>query len=707
MSRSKQTSADVTAQIKADFENLAKSITPITVKSQSEAMEAVAHLESMIKEDKEWDVQINGMNRAMALINGGLLAHKLAVKEFSKIGCVLVTASQNLRSALVKVSTALLAHLAKELEEDFDMFGEVIQPLSTQTSHGTQIIADSCKYVILAIIENVPTKRTIRGTLDLAASKAGPNRRIAAEGLGIALERWKGSIIDRNGGELAAAIIKMLSDAQAEVRLLARATAGSFLRKFPNKAREITDRIDERTRNQIMSQGDGAAPEQKEVQQVPKQAQTQVPKKRRGKSQLPMSTRMSAQAKERETQRFEMPPPRMPRNRSPAQHKPGTAQVHQRRSQSPVSNKGYNIFADAVAPATRASHVELLEKMEEYVNTNRWFMIGSSKRNFASELVAVATTGSKPAKERAEALIESLLERFPAEFEGSLPVLFGTFFGKNDAIIRALQSLYDPNKVLAVVVERRPLSLAAVELIAVMCRQKDISLQNADLRATLAIIAEQHKNEAIKAALTEVTEDDAPPKCNLKDIDGWCAAVRKYVDDLSDNEWHSKRGLVFKDLAMVVGQTNNRDSVFHLMMDMLTDKGCDAFDLFVQPVIEQWDDKHAHTSRAVLEYMRVHVDNQRLIRASLEQTHNTSARNALEVISVIFERCSSAELVKDVVPETLKTLCTFMNDQSANVRKSCVFCFVAISRLFASLVEASTYSLPQTQRRLVDIYRQR
>jgi hypothetical protein len=84
----------------------------------------------------------------------------------------LVSALRNLRSPLVKNATLLLSQIAHRLADRFDVMGEVIIPLSFQTSHGIQIIGDSCKYSILEIVIHYQTKGIMKSVCELGNSRS-------------------------------------------------------------------------------------------------------------------------------------------------------------------------------------------------------------------------------------------------------------------------------------------------------------------------------------------------------------------------------------------------------------------------------------------------------------------------------------------------------------------------------------------------------
>ena len=725
-SRSKSLStAEMSLQIRDQLENVNDMVSEIEVTSQAQANEEVLSLVETISEDKDWDVQIGGMNKAMQLIKGGLLQYRSVIKDLSRISTTLVAGSRNLRSALVKTSTMLLSQLAKELREEFDVMGEVIQPLSTQTSHGTQIIADSCRYTILVVITNVPTMRTLRAVFDLAGSRAGPNRQTAAEGLGIMLKDWKGSVVDKNVTDIAANIVKLVTDAQAETRQLARVAAAAFIAKYPAKKGEILDRVDERTRSQIASTNPG------EMTSEIAKPEGEAPKKR--KSLLPTSQRMAKTAvpkkRENEVVKSEMPPPRMPRNPSPPQaaappRQPATAS-YQRKPKSPEFKKPQKTAQEKVVLDEETE--ELLAEVEECVNTNREFVLESEMDHVVEKLVECAQ-GNAQLQKRVEPFIEQLITAYPDEFEASMPILFNCYFETNESIVNSIEALYDANKVLAVAVDRAA-SPGLVDLLGNLCSQDNIDLRNEGLCARLMDIAVSNKsaaaekiilavkrqhpemvmgssNEYVQSVIKSVGPPGFPP-FDPHDVNFWCTTIKEYVSGLSRNKWLDEADSLYREIATAIDLTNEKTALFALTLAVMKAQGPDCFSVLVTSLISYWKSKYAPNIPRILKCIVKNGDNVVLINSILGHLDDPElVRPALDVLAEVMTLCKDKEKVRPIVPTILEELEPLIFNEATDIRKSTVFCYVAVSGLFKQDVDKAIQKLTLPQQKLIALYRQ-
>lgn len=720
-------------QIRDQLENVNDMVDEIEVTSQAQANEEVMTLVDTINADKDWDVQIAGMNKAMQLIKGGLLNYKPCLKELSRISSTLVSGSRNLRSALVKTSTLLLAQMAKELREEFDIMGEVIQPLSTQTSHGTQIIADSCRYTILVIVQNVPTIRTLRAVFDLAGSRAGPNRQTAAEGLGIALREWKGSVLDKNAGDVAATIVKLATDAQAETRQFARAAAAGFIAKYPARKGEILERVDERTKAQIATEN-VKPPELTSEIAKPAPAEGEPPKKR--KSLLPTAQRTvkTAGGKKKESavvkRESEMPPPRLPRKSSPpsnaAPARPATATPYQRRSKSPEQKRQQKPVPEkqVVDEETDA----FLLRIEEYVNTNRQFLLESEMKDIAARLLEYSTGNNEELQKRAEPLIEILLPTFPPMFEGAIAVLFKTYFETNENIINSLVAQYDSNKILAVAIEH-PLSPALIDLFATLCGQKDIMLTDTPLCEKLIDAAVNNKSPAAEKIILaikrqnpdlvlasndnyviSVVQSVGPPEYPPFDphnVTRWCASVKQYVSALPRGKWLDECDSLYHEIVSALDMTNEKVAIFALIQTIMKAQGPDSVNILVVSFISYWRSKYAPNLPQILKFVVKNGDNVVLIRSILSYLEDPElTRPALDLLTEVITLCKEKQRIQSIVPAILEQLQPHMCDEATDVRKSTVFCYVAVSVLFKPEVDKAIQQLTQAQQKLIALYRQ-
>lgn len=701
MSRTKSipTTEELSSQIKEQLESSGDDIDPIPITSQSHALQEMDAILQKIDTKKDWDVQIDGMNHAMKLINGGLFSYEVCMKELPKLGVVLVDDARNLRSALVKASTLLIAQIAKVLREKFDLIGEVIQPLSCQTNHGTQIIADSCKYTIIVIASNVGTKKVMRSVFDLATSKAGVNRQIAAECIGIAVQNWKQSLIENNGREFASTIVRLMSDAQSDTRQLARGAAALFISKFPKFRSNIVDNVDERSRNMLCSGETPAVPESG--------------KKKKSRSLLPTTQRIVPSSSEKRRV-SEIPRPRLSRNPSPAPRPVTTHKtvVFQRRSKSPMPNRPRPVLSEISIQLVEGKSAEFLDQIEEYVNTNRQFMLSSTMASIASGLVQCIT---KPeTRTRAELFIESLIDEYASHFEPFLTILFNTLFEENNKVIASILANYNPNSVITIAIEKE-VSTALISLLASLCSNPEIELSE-DLSSKLLKITENnqsanaqkiilavHKHNPDLVLLDCIQPEHNIPPFNPQHVTGWCKTMKLYVEDLPDDDWPLQRNEILTEIANAVAQTNHKNTLFTLATELLQIKGCDFFAPLLPPIFANWQVKTAYNSRNLWNHICDNAPKSDVFDESLKLI-SEYPQFIIDAITQTVTRSQDVDGIAPSLSNLLSILTTYVNSETVEIRKSCVFCFVSLSKLFKKEVADAVQQLKRAQQKLIAFY---
>ena len=240
-----QAASDLTIQNQQMFENAGNDIEPIELEDPYDEIES---LKKLIDQNAEWDDQVAGMKRLMGLINGGALDNYQFRHDLPVFYSGCSAAVRNLRSALVKQACLLICQLARELDSSFDQLGDFISPLSTQLSHGTQIIADSCKFAILCIAKNCPSRRILTSIIDLAGKKGSCPRSVAAESFLEIVSNWNLESYNSLWPKIESCIIQLCSDASPETRSFARDTILALSEKDPKKSVNIINQLDPRTR---------------------------------------------------------------------------------------------------------------------------------------------------------------------------------------------------------------------------------------------------------------------------------------------------------------------------------------------------------------------------------------------------------------------------------------------------------------------------
>ncbi|OHS93680.1 hypothetical protein TRFO_40058 [Tritrichomonas foetus] len=251
VTRNVPSAADISEQTQKMFDNAGNDLKPIRIKSNNDAGKEIDFLEANISERVEWDDQVKAMQRGMALVNGGAVEYDSFVRGLNRIYSGLVAAATNLRSALVKQSCLFIAQLAREIGPPFDQVGDFITPLSSQLSHGTQIIAESCKLAILCISKYCFSRKILKSIFDICNARGPSVKAVAAESLSYVLLYWPHEIIVQNYSQVEHVLQKLISDAAVNTRAFARQAAKAYQTNYPQKANIFISKLDQRTQKSI------------------------------------------------------------------------------------------------------------------------------------------------------------------------------------------------------------------------------------------------------------------------------------------------------------------------------------------------------------------------------------------------------------------------------------------------------------------------
>lgn len=245
------TVSDLTDQTKLMFENAGKDQSPIGINSDGEAENEIEFLVKNISKEVEWDQQVKAINRCMSLINGGALEFDSFRRGLNRFALGLSQAALNLRSTLAKTACLLIAQIAREVGQFMDYVFDFITPISSHITHGTQIIAESCKFAIIEIAKNCPNRKTMLQLSDLAKSKGEQQKCVAAQCMYIALHRWNLDILNKLYDIVERVLSQLLSAASTETRAWAR-KAVAILRVINEKVgQRLFMGADERTKKAI------------------------------------------------------------------------------------------------------------------------------------------------------------------------------------------------------------------------------------------------------------------------------------------------------------------------------------------------------------------------------------------------------------------------------------------------------------------------
>ena len=240
-----QTVSDMSEQNRQLFEKAGIDVDPIQLKDVGSEID---FFRKTICQNVDWDRQVSAMQRLMGLVNGGALKNEYFKKEIVCIYSGCAAAVTNLRSALVKQACLLISQLAREMGSSFDQFGDFIIPLSTQLSHGTHVIAESCKLAILCICSNCQSRRILLSMIELSGKKGAATKAAAAEGFSKIFSSWNMDAFSSIWPKAEKCVIQLCSDASPEARSYARDAVCGLLENDPKRAAKLISQLDPRTK---------------------------------------------------------------------------------------------------------------------------------------------------------------------------------------------------------------------------------------------------------------------------------------------------------------------------------------------------------------------------------------------------------------------------------------------------------------------------
>lgn len=204
------------------FADPMKGFAELSVESSLEVDNILNSIEHRLttKQD-DWSVKYNALKEAMEYLNGNIDRFENA--DYAKLAPGIALCITDLRSALVKMSSLLVAASAIVWKSSYVGSIETIVPaLFKQLSHGTAVIANSCKLALNAIAQNVQHRRTCRIFLANRKSKNAMHRLAVVEALSIIKGTWPSLLVDSMKSDIDDAISTFSEDANADVRRIAK-----------------------------------------------------------------------------------------------------------------------------------------------------------------------------------------------------------------------------------------------------------------------------------------------------------------------------------------------------------------------------------------------------------------------------------------------------------------------------------------------------
>lgn len=219
---------DILASLHFMFENPLDEVESIFTRSEIDAKRQSDWLLGKLEDKTEWSDKHDAIKHCMCLIKGNIL--NFSEFDIFKISLQISETVTDVRSALVKWGALFASALSQVMGQKFsDLVNFFVPNLYRQATHGTAIISLSCKLGILQIVNNCPSKKTLKAVFSELSSKSQARRLIVAESLRIINRDWPSGIVSGLQVEINDAEKKLKADPSLEVRNVFRDSYTSFV----------------------------------------------------------------------------------------------------------------------------------------------------------------------------------------------------------------------------------------------------------------------------------------------------------------------------------------------------------------------------------------------------------------------------------------------------------------------------------------------
>ena len=196
-------------------------VTAKSASSVSEADQLFARWEAALVQKDDWKARMTALQDAMSYLKGG--GPGLTDANFSSLATGVGLCVTDLRSALVRWGSLYTAACAHTLGASFVGSTEIIVPaLFKQLTHGTAVIANSCKYALLEVGRHVQHRRTARTFLAQQSSRSNAHRQVVVEFVQTAMECWPPALITSLKDQFTTLLKTFSEDPSPVVRKIAK-----------------------------------------------------------------------------------------------------------------------------------------------------------------------------------------------------------------------------------------------------------------------------------------------------------------------------------------------------------------------------------------------------------------------------------------------------------------------------------------------------
>ena len=729
------------------FQNPGSDIDPIDVSSASEALSEVTELTLQITPKAEWDKMVEAIKHLMGLLNGNAPECDNFVRGLADLYPGLSAGITNLRSSLVKHSCLVVAQAAERLGSQFETLGDYIAPLGTQLSHGTKIIADCCKFGILSISRNCPSRRIFAQIMTLAGAKGAVQRTVAAQAIYNIIDVWPSECIGR--AKLLDVIQKMLSDASLETRTQTRHTVRRMGVTQGKMYSELMGMVDPKTRTAIMSEGIV----------LPPQRISETPDCRRKRNGSPEARGKAATPKKVAQSRPS------DANNSPRAALTGRGQLSQ--SLKPGMFKPRS-FRPSVKPLTKQAPVKKQNQIELVIGKERQFV--KLVRDLLEKQDEQAVLGSL------DSIVKGLLvcgrgdvleipvleiflqlaEKFHREMTELLPRILSFLFeearkgdanvsGKANQVLKRMAKSYSFDA-LALALDEQAKSSNGLSFYTELLEKDDLDMGREGARRVLNLAFRCLDVDRVKAAQVMLVVDTLHPPVfasfmtklsdkgskKVRDVltelfpemdfpvskmPRFDAKDRKWMDKVemelmkvkTAQQWLQARSSLYKELDKSLFSDEFSEVSSNLLLSAFEEHGTGDYELVLDGVFYNLRGKSSRTIESILFQLTEHVKLEKLFTdfsLHFESTDAVIAKNSMDFCRVMLTRVSREQLAS-LLPVLCPSLAIALQSDEPEVRKSAVLFFVELRSTLGADVDPFMETLTPAQVKLIEMYLER
>jgi hypothetical protein len=216
------------------------------------------------------------------------------------------------------------------------------------------------------------------------------------------------------------------------------------------------------------------------------------------------------------------------------------------------------------------------------------------------------------------------------------------------------------------------------------------------------------KNHTIDLILAQKPENYPPFKAD--NPGGWCLELKAYIATLSSDEWEEERTGILTEVATAIAQDKARNLLFGVIVDLLKMKGKLGWEIFFDAFVAHFRDKKTPNLQALWKHFVTNFDAAELLARSIEILDSTNTElsiNSIDVIREIVLSIRGSDELRPSMGAVIRVLNAYLGHESVDIRKSSIFCYVAIASVFGPEAKQYIAQLSGTQQRLVSFYLQK